>query len=70
MVSSRMEQMLLDLPCGTSPLSRTLNFEIDRCEGYRNFCNKLWNASRFLILQIDSFKDFNYIDGREFISLP
>ena len=43
-------------------LSRTLNFEIDRCEGYRNFCNKLWNASRFLILQIDSFDNFNYVD--------
>jgi len=43
-------------------LSRTLNFEIDRCEGYRNFCNKLWNASRFLILQIDSFNKFNYVD--------
>ena len=51
-------------------LSRTLNFEIDRCEGYRNFCNKLWNASRFLILQIDSYQDFNYIDGKDLLSLP
>lgn len=49
-------------------LSRTLNFEIDRCEGYRNFCNKLWNASRFLILQIDSFKNFNYVDDLDISS--
>ena len=34
----------------------------------RNFCNKLWNASRFLILQIDSYQDFNYIDGKDLLS--
>ncbi|CAL4042991.1 Valine--tRNA ligase [Buchnera aphidicola (Takecallis arundicolens)] len=50
-----------------SSITRNMNWDINQLQGYRNFCNKIWNAGRFILMNI-RVKNLSYESDNNFFA--